>query len=591
MSRFAIVGCEASGKTVLTAALADFFRPGQPGRSCSMVPENMAAHRFAEYTYDQMRVRHAWPQATNPDKATTLAWTMRIDGSVVADLEMLDFGGEVFRAAFREGEPTESGVAAQDELLSYLSSSDFIVVTVSLDVLARDLDPTREDVPEADRVRDSEARWVTRGILDFVRRRLPSETGLVVALTQADRYAQELEALGGPDGFFAKAWPTVAALYPDVPVVAVSSVSAVAEDGSPAEGYTCEGVLPLMSVFADYCVGGVDALRQSIAKTFAALRDAADDADPRTYRRQIEEYSDLVRTFAIASGLTGDWYGDELKTYVDALVNAEGVIEKKLRRLEAAALARYKEAEAKAKAEREARKKAEAAAEAKRRAEDAKRREVEAKRASDERARAERELEKSQIDAAVAHERVLAQARRNRTILSVAAAAVLVVACGCALYGFIDRSRRAVAAEAFRAEALEKASRAERLKGLAASAREGDVAAAREVLSLVERGEVAESDVPGLYRIWMLLVNEGEVRAMFRLGVACHRGTCGVERSDANAHWFLSMAKRSGCKAPELDALLKATAAAAEDGAARSRDMDRLFAEKPAKGKGKEGVR
>lgn len=586
MSRFAIVGCEASGKTVLTAALADFFRPGQPGRSCTMVAENVAAHRFAEYTYEQMRVRHAWPQATNPDKATALAWTMRIDGAVVADLEMLDFGGEVFRAAFREGEPTESGVAAQDELLSYLSSSDFIVVTVSLDVLARDLDPTRTDMPEAERTRDSEARWVTRGLLDFVRRRLPPETGLVVALTQADRYAQELESSGGPDGFFAKAWPTVAALYPDVPVVAVSSVNALAADGSPAEGYTCEGVLPLMSVFADYCVGGVDALRQSVAKTLGALRDAAEDTDPLVYRRWIDEYSKLVRTFAIASGLTGDWYGDELRTHVGALVNAEGVIEKKLRRLEAAALARYKESEAKAKAEREARRKAEAAAEAKRRAEDAKRREIEAKRASDERIRAERELEKSQIDAAAAHEQVQAQARRNRTILSVAAAVVLVVACGCALYGFIDRSRRAAAAVAFRAEALEKAALAERLKELTTAARDGDVAAAREVLNLVERGEVAESDVPGLYKIWMLLVNEGEARAMFRLGVACHRGTCGVDRSDANAHWFLSMAKRSGYESAELDALLAATASAGGDGAARSRDMDRLFKEESEKGKG-----
>lgn len=589
MSRFAIVGCEASGKTVLTAALADFFRPGQPGRSCCMVAENVAAHRFAEYTYDQMRVRHAWPQATNPDKSTALSWTLRIDGSVVANLEMLDFGGEVFRAAFREGEPTESGDAAQGELLSYLSSSDFIVVTVSLDVLARDLDPAREDVPEADRVRDSEARWVTRGLLDFVRRRLPPETGLVVVLTQADRYAQELEALGGPDGLFAKAWPTVAALYPDVPVVAVSSVNAVAEDGSPAEGYTCEGVLPLMSVFADYCVGGVDALRQSIAKTFAALRDATDDVDPRSYRNWIEKYSELVRTFAIASGLTGDWYGDELKTHVDALVNAEGVIEKTLRRLEASALARYKEEETKAKAAREARKKAEAEAEAKRREEEAKRREEDAKRAEDERVRAERELEKSQVEAAAAHERAQAQSRRNRTILSVAAAVVLVVACGCALYGFIDRSRRTAAAETLRTEAFAKAARAERLKELAASAREGDVAAAREVLDLVERGEAAESDVPGLYKIWMLLVNEGEPRAMFRMGVACHRGTCGVDRSDANAHWFLSMARRSGYQSPELDKLLEETAAAAEDGEARSRDMNRLFAEEQEKEEG--GVR
>ena len=572
MSRFAIVGCEASGKTVLTAALADFFRPGQPGRSCTMVPENVAAHRFAEYTYEQMRVRHAWPQATNPDKATALAWTMRIDSSVVADLEMLDFGGEVFRAAFREGEPTESGVAAQDELLAYLSSSDFIVVTVSLGVLLRDMDAARDGVPEAERARDSEARWVSRGLLDFVRRRLPEGTGLVVALTQADRYAGELESFGGPDGLFAKAWPTVAALYPDVPVVAVSSVSTVAADGSPAEGYTCEGVLPLMSVFADYCVGGVDALRASIAQTLAALRGAADDLDPRVYRRQIDEYADLVCTFSIASGLTGDWYAEELKAHVDALVNAEGEVAKTLRRLESAGLERHKAAEARRREEER-----QAAAEA------AKRRAEDAKRASDERARAERELEKSQIDAAAAHERAVAQAKRNRTLVAVAAAVAVAIASVCGLWGVLDRARRSSAAEAVRAQAAAQAARADRAKELAAAAREGDVAAARELLGLVEDGTVAEADVPGLYKAYLLLVNEGDVRAMFRLGVACRRGTCGVERSDANAHWFLSMAKKAGIASAELDALLAETAAAAGDGAARSRDMDRLFADDAAK--------
>ena len=585
MSKFAIVGCEASGKTVLTASLADYFQPGNSGRSCTMIPENAAAHKFFEYTQYQMRTRHAWPQATNPDKTTVMKWSFRVDGDEVADLEMLDFGGEVFRAAFREGAASESGVAAQKELLDYLSDADFIVVTVSLGVLMRDIE-LEQGLSPADFARDSEAKWVTRGLLDFVQKRFPPETGVVIVLTQADLYYDELEKYGGPDELFRKGWPTVAALYPEISVVAVSSVSGVAEDGSPAEGYSSEGVVPLMSVFADFCVGGVDAVRETIKATIARLHDAPENTDPRIYRKDIDEYAENVRLFGVASGLTGDYYAEEVQKYVDALVNSEGEIATKLRRLEARASAKYKAQEEQLKKELAAEKLARAE---KRKAEEEaerKRREEDAKRAEDERIRAEKDLEKSKLEAEVELAKARAIARRNMVIVIVAVLVALAVASVCGLFYFIDRSRREAEVESMRVREIQKAAFADEVRKLSDAAHGGDLSAAQRILDMLERHEIAESDISGLYKIFMLLVNEGNAKAMFRLGVACHEGTCGVKQSDFNAHWFLSMAEKSGYKSGRLDELLELTAAARGDGESRTQGIDMWFLGEEKEGEG-----
>jgi hypothetical protein len=91
--------------------------------------------------------------------------------------------------------------------------------------------------------------WVTRGLLDFVREKLPG-AGAVIGLTQADRYRGELAAAGGAAKLFASRWPTIASVAHSIPVVEVASVSATDENGNPAEGYTTEGVLPVMRELA-----------------------------------------------------------------------------------------------------------------------------------------------------------------------------------------------------------------------------------------------------------------------------------------------------------------------------------------------------
>lgn len=245
MGRIAVVGCEASGKTVFLSALSDLYRPNgtDPSARCLM-PENQAANNFAAYQRRQMRSLRQWPPATNPDKTLRMDWTLRVGGRKITDVTMLEFGGETFRAAFRESEDAPEHREAVQALRDYLSEADFIVVLVSIKELLRD----PGSVSAAQFERDTESVWVTRGILEFVRRELP-EAGVVIGLTQADRYAAELEAAGGPAQLLSAHWPSVGVLAIEIPVVAVASVSATDEDGRPAEGYTTDGVMPVMRVW------------------------------------------------------------------------------------------------------------------------------------------------------------------------------------------------------------------------------------------------------------------------------------------------------------------------------------------------------
>ena len=134
------------------------------------------------------------------------------------------------------------------------------------------------------------------------------------------------------------------------------------------------------------------------------------------------------------------------------------------------------------------------------------------------------------------------------------------VASVCILIYMIDSSRRRSELEAIRVRETYRAAAFARAQELAANAKSGDVDAAREVVSMLDRGEIAEKDVKDIYGIYMLLAEEGDATALFRLGVACHEGKGGVKKSDTNAHWFLSMAKEYGCTSERLDELLELTA-------------------------------
>ena len=271
MSRIAVVGCEASGKTVFMSALTDHYRRADAIGGCVLVPENATANKFAAYLHRSMRQMRQWPAATNPDETRRMAWTLRRGGDTLAEIEMLEFGGETFRAAFSEESPPESRRKAVDELLDYLKGADFIVALVSLAHVFQE--PSSLDASAFDRA--VEAEWATRELLNFIRNELPSSTRIVIGLTQADRFAARLASSGGPAEALANYWPGVRAAAPDVPVLPVASVSATDSDGLPIEGYNTDGILPVMREFSRHVFGSPSAIETGEFPTVAPAAPAA----------------------------------------------------------------------------------------------------------------------------------------------------------------------------------------------------------------------------------------------------------------------------------------------------------------------------
>lgn len=308
MGRMAVVGCEASGKTVFLSALSDLYRPnGKDPSALCLVPENQAANRFAAFQQRQMRSLRQWPPATNPGKTLRMDWTLRRAGAKVVDVSMLEFGGEVFRAAFRDTEEETEHKQAVKALMDYLSSADFIVILVSIKELMRDPGDVSMDQFE----RDTESLWVTRGILDFLRKELPG-VGSVIGLTQADRYSKELAEAGDARRLLSLRWPAVGVLVQDIPVVPIASVSATDEEGRPAEGYTTEGVLPVMREMARQEFGETDVLRAEVAELRAKLERMKPSRDPAAFQSLVKKLSAAVEALTVALALTDGTEGDDL---------------------------------------------------------------------------------------------------------------------------------------------------------------------------------------------------------------------------------------------------------------------------------------
>lgn len=325
MARIAIVGCEASGKTVFMSALTDFYH--------NLVPENSASNRFAAFAHRQLRTLRQWPPATNPGRTIALEWSLRDSkGETLANISMLEFGGETFRAAFREDEGSSRRQAAVKELMDYLSAADFVIILVSLKELLRD----DVAVADAEFERSTEALWVTRGLIEFIRERLPG-AGVVIGLTQADRYRDTLAAGGGPAAVFAARWPRIRAVAPDFPVVEIASVSATDADGRPAEGFRTDGILPAMREFARQTCGDpkrllaeLSALREDL-DAYADGREAVHAPIPgdSAYSSRVRKFSRQLAAVVHATAITGDDRSRDIGALEAALARHEAEAKKR----------------------------------------------------------------------------------------------------------------------------------------------------------------------------------------------------------------------------------------------------------------------
>lgn len=307
MTRLAIVGCEASGKTVFMSALVDLYRD-------ALTPENQAANRFARLAARQLRARREWPPATNPERSAALDFALRANGRRLARFSLLEFGGETFRAAFRDDEGAPAHKSAVKRLLDYLADADFVAVLVSLKELLRGPGA----VPMEDFERDTESLWVTRGLLEFVRAHLP-RAGVVIGLTRADLYRAEIAAAGGAAALFARHWPSIRAVAPEVPVVPVASVSATDADGRPAEGFSTEGALTIMHEYLRQNSETPEQLLAELAGERTELETLKPAGSPTFYANKLRRFVAKLDRAEAAVIMSGRAPGDAPSEEIAAL--------------------------------------------------------------------------------------------------------------------------------------------------------------------------------------------------------------------------------------------------------------------------------
>ncbi len=249
MKQVAIVGVEGSGKTVMLAGLGELYsHPDEKGYF--LRPKNFQTTSYVMDKIARMRAGK-WPTATADDAMLGLNWTLcqkRAAGTRphdVCEISFLDFGGEVYRAAFgiQAGRDDSPLIGEIEKLKNYVSRADALVVLINLrDIIVKGT---------LDR-RIQESIWITNGILSFALDRQPNgrPTRVSIALTQSDSYADTIRQCGGVKGVLAKYLPHVANSYDWLDVYAVAAVDKTVLDDEgnsiPAPDFKSTGLRILM---------------------------------------------------------------------------------------------------------------------------------------------------------------------------------------------------------------------------------------------------------------------------------------------------------------------------------------------------------
>ena len=247
MKKVAIVGVEGSGKTVMLACLGELYTtPDEQGYF--LEPENFQTNT---YVMDKIfRLRNGeWPMATADDVMQELNWTLRRRNpgggrpEEICKISFLDFGGEVYRAAFGiKGGSDESLLNEIKQLKNYVSVADELIVLINLrDVINKGVFDRRVQ----------ESMWITSSILkSALNRSNGSAPRASIAITQADSYTDTIRTCGGARGVLAKYLPHVSNNYDWLDIFDVTAVdkTILNDDGNlvPDPSFKPDGVRVLM---------------------------------------------------------------------------------------------------------------------------------------------------------------------------------------------------------------------------------------------------------------------------------------------------------------------------------------------------------
>ena len=216
MKKISIVGVEGSGKTVLMSVLGDKYSvPDENGFFLN--PLNRETFEYCVKTVADMRKGY-WPQVTEPGQMVKLQWNLcrakeNRTTENLGEVTMMDFAGEVYRAAFGGKNVQESFKKDVESLQAYVLGCEKLLLLINL-----------KDIIDGD---ESEERtidmlWASKSIMDYA-----IENGvndIAIAFTQSEQYSSIIAECGGPHGTLKKYHGLIAALYPMVNVIALSAV-------------------------------------------------------------------------------------------------------------------------------------------------------------------------------------------------------------------------------------------------------------------------------------------------------------------------------------------------------------------------------
>jgi hypothetical protein len=192
MKKISIVGVEGSGKTVLMSVLGDKYSvPDENGFFLN--PLNRETFEYCVKTVANMRKGY-WPEVTEPGQTISLQWNLckakeNRTTENLGKVTMIDFAGEVYRAAFGGKEVKESLQNDVESLQTYVLDCDKLLLLINL-----------KDIIDGDKSDDRTINmlWTSKSIMDYV-----TENGvhdILIAFTQSERYSSIIAECGGPLG-------------------------------------------------------------------------------------------------------------------------------------------------------------------------------------------------------------------------------------------------------------------------------------------------------------------------------------------------------------------------------------------------------
>ena len=244
MKKISIVGVEGCGKTVLASVLGDKYATPDKN-NLSLKAKTPETFNFCTSIVAAMR-KGEWPQATLPGEMACLKWQLLCHKrsaltTVLGDIVLLDFAGEVYRQAFGQKNDKDSLSVVQEDvamLRSHVAHSDVLIVVVNL-----------KDVVNVDRTdpRTLEMLWLTQDIIEFAKSHGVGDVAIV--LSQADRYSSVIQSCGGVKNAFRKYMTHVDSAFPQTEVFSISAVDKVVLNGTfevPAPDFNSKGIEELV---------------------------------------------------------------------------------------------------------------------------------------------------------------------------------------------------------------------------------------------------------------------------------------------------------------------------------------------------------